>query len=81
MSTGGDAGRGGTILALGILGLVCCPPVGIAAWVMGAGDLQKIERGQIDPEARPMTQVGMVLGIIAVVLWAFGSIGYLTLGL
>ncbi len=58
--------RGGLVLTLGILGLVCCMPLGIAAWVMGSSDLAEIRRGQMDPSGQSTTQVGMILGIISV---------------
>jgi len=60
--------RGGTILTLGILGIVCCGPLGIAAWVMGSSDLKEIRAGRMDPSGRGLTQAGMVVGIIATVL-------------
>ena len=60
--------RGNTILVLGILGLIVCGPLGIAAWVMGKGDLAKIDAGLMDPTGRGTTQAGMVLGIIGTVL-------------
>ncbi|MFQ5731906.1 MAG: hypothetical protein ACE5KM_08120 [Planctomycetaceae bacterium] len=84
MSSGGNQGRGGTILALGIIGILCCFPCGIAAWIMGSGDLKKIESGQISQEAKSLTQVGMYLGIASVVLAVLGLIlqfaGVLTIG-
>lgn len=81
MSAGAEAGRGGLILTFGIVGLLCCGPLGIAAWVMGAGDLKKIEQGQISPEAKSMTQVGMILGIVAVALWALAIVVQLFVGI
>ena len=60
--------RGNTILVLGILGLIVCGPLGIAAWVMGKGDLARIDAGLMDPTGRGTTQAGMVLGIIGTVL-------------
>ena len=60
--------RGNTILVLGILGLIVCGPLGIAAWVMGKGDLAKIDACLMDPTGRGTTQAGMVLGIIGTVL-------------
>lgn len=79
MSSGGNPGRGGTILALGIIGIICgCFPLGIAAWVMGSGDLKKIESGEISQEAKSLTQVGMYLGIASVVLFVLGLILRLT---
>jgi hypothetical protein len=60
--------RGGLILTFGIVGLLCCMPLGIVAWVMGASDLKAIRAGTMDPAGQSMTQAGMVIGIISVVL-------------
>jgi len=68
------AHRGTTILVLGILGLVCCAPVGIAAWLMGNQDLSEMGRGEMDPTGQGITQAGRICGIIAVVLWVLGFI-------
>lgn len=62
------AHRGTLILVLGILGLVVCFPCGIAAWLMGNGDLKQMDAGQMDPEGRSLTQAGKIVGIIATVL-------------
>ncbi len=35
--------KGTLILVFGILGLLCCVPFGIAAWVMGNGALRDID--------------------------------------
>lgn len=59
--------RGTTILVLGILGLVLCAPLGVFAWVMGKGDLAKIDAGAMDPSGRGTTQAGMILGIIGTI--------------
>ena len=58
--------RGVTILVLGIIGLLLCQFLGIPAWIMGKGDLERIDRGEMDPEGRSLTQVGMILGMISV---------------
>ncbi len=60
--------RGTLVLVLGILGLVCCGICGIIAWVMGNGDLKKIDAGEMDPEGRSLTQAGKVCGIVSVIL-------------
>ncbi len=57
-----------TILVLGILGLVCCAPLGIAAWVMGNRELQAIDAGMRNPENRGTANAGRIIGIIATVL-------------
>ena len=66
--------RGGLILTLAILGLLCCMPLGIVAWILGAIDLGEIKRGQMDPEGQTLTQVGMILGIVATVIGVLGTL-------
>jgi len=66
--------RGTLILILGILGLIICQPVGIAAWIMGNADLKQIAAGTMDPEGKSLTQIGKILGIIATVLLIVGIV-------
>jgi len=56
------------ILVFGIIGLVACMPLGIVAWVMGNGDLKKMDAGTMDPEGRSNTNVGRILGMISTIL-------------
>ena len=75
--------RGGMILAFGIVGILCCMPFGIAAWVMGASDLSEIRAGRMDPGGESMTRVGMILGIVSVglaILWVLINVGLLAVG-
>jgi len=62
--------RGTMILVFGIIGLVICMPLGIAAWIMGNGDLAAMQRGEMDRSGESMTNAGKILGIISVVLAA-----------
>ena len=62
--------RAGTILVLGLLGLFLFPPIGIAAWSMGATDLAKMNQGGMDSEGRDKTQIGYICGIVGVIGWA-----------
>ncbi|VAX39569.1 hypothetical protein MNBD_PLANCTO03-53, partial [hydrothermal vent metagenome] len=63
--------RGTLILVLGILSIVIsCLPFGIFAWIMGKGDLNKIETGQMDPEGKGLTKAGMICGIIGTIFFA-----------
>jgi hypothetical protein len=66
--------RGTLILILGILGLVVCGPLGIAAWVMGAGDLKEMDAGTMDPAGRGATQAGKICGIIGTILMIIGVV-------
>ena len=60
--------RGGIILALGILGILCCFICGIVAWVMGSNDLREMANGRMDPSGQGLTQAGKICGIVSVVL-------------
>ena len=60
--------RGGTILALGILSIVFCPLFGPFAWVMGSGDLGRMNQGLLDPTGRGATEAGRLCGIIGTLL-------------
>jgi hypothetical protein len=74
--------RGTLILVLGILGLVVCGPLGIAAWVMGANDLKEMDAGTMDPSGRGTTKGGKICGMIACILMiVFVVIGVLVAAL
>jgi hypothetical protein len=62
------------ILVFGILGLVLCFPFGIAAWIMGNGDLNEIRSGRMDPTGEGLTQAGRICGIVATVLALLGVV-------
>jgi predicted Zn finger-like uncharacterized protein len=70
----GKPHRGGTILTLGILGLVfsCIP---LAGWILGGiaismanTDLQQMARRRMDRSGEGSTQAGKTCGIIAVII-------------
>lgn len=63
-----------TILVLGILSIVCCGLLGIAAWVMGNNELKAIDEGRRAPENRGTANAGRICGIVGVVLSALGLI-------
>jgi hypothetical protein len=62
--------RASVILALGILGWLFCPICGIVAWVMANEDLRQMDAGAMDPAGRDLTQVGRLLGMIQVLIFA-----------
>jgi hypothetical protein len=66
--------RGTLILVLGILSLVVCGPVGIAAWIMGNSDLKAIDSGSMDPDGRGSTNAGRICGMIGTILTVIGLI-------
>ncbi|GIK18209.1 MAG: hypothetical protein AMXMBFR77_09970 [Phycisphaerales bacterium] len=59
--------RGVLILVFGILSIVLCAILGPFAWIMGKGDLKRIDAGTMDREGRGLTQAGMICGIIGTV--------------
>jgi len=69
--------RGGVILALGILGIVCCFICGIIAWAMGSSDLKEMDAGTRDSSGRGLTQAGKICGIVSVILQFAGLIIWL----
>ena len=66
--------RGTLILVLGILSLVLCAPVGIAAWIMGGSDLKEMAAGTMDPTGRDTTKAGKICGMIGVALMVIGMV-------
>jgi len=62
------ADPGVKILILGILGFVCCPVFGVAAWIMGHTALNDIAAGRVDPSSKGLVQAGYYIGIASVVI-------------
>jgi hypothetical protein len=64
--------KGTTILVLGILSIVCCGPLGIAAWLMGNTAQREVEANPGAYSNAGSIQAGRILGIIGVVLSVLG---------
>ncbi|HYN29015.1 MAG TPA: DUF4190 domain-containing protein [Dermatophilaceae bacterium] len=75
-----DHPKGMTILILGVLSLVCCSPLGIAAFVMGNKALQEIDAQPGRYGNRQLVQIGRILGIIGTVLLVLSIIWVVFLG-
>jgi hypothetical protein len=69
-----EASQSTTILVLGILGLVCCGPLGIVAWIMGNNEIQAIDAGRRDPANRGTANAGRIVGIVATVFLAISVV-------
>jgi len=69
-----EASQSTTILVLGILGLLCCGPLGIVAWVMGNNEIQAIDAGRRDPANRGTANAGRIVGIVATVFLAISVV-------
>ncbi|WGX94623.1 DUF4190 domain-containing protein [Nocardioides sp. L-11A] len=76
---GGDHPQGTTILILGILGLVCCGPLGIAAWVMGNKAIKEIDANPGAYTNRGTINAGRICGMIATILMIVGIVAYIIL--
>ena len=61
------AGRGGAILALGLVGLLCCFPLSFVAYFLGRKDMAEMDAGQMDPSTRNLTNIGRILGIVGII--------------
>jgi hypothetical protein len=75
--------RATAVLVLGILSLIVCAPLGIAAWVMGNNDLREMNNGLMDPSGRDSTNAGRICGIIGtalLILWFVVMIFILVMG-
>lgn len=65
--------RGVLVLVLGVLSLCGLGVLtGIPAWIIGRGDLKRMDVGEMDPEGRQMTMIGMTLGIVSAVFVVLG---------
>ena len=61
-----------TALVLGILGIVCCQPLGIFAWIIGNSELEGIRAGRRNPANEGTASAARILGIIGVALLVIG---------
>ncbi len=73
--------RGTMVLVFGILSLVFCAPLGIAAWIMGSKDLKEMAAGTMDSSGRGTTNAGRICGIIGTMLLIIGFVVALLLPL
>jgi hypothetical protein len=76
---GGDHPQGTTILILGILSIVCCGPLGIAAWVMGNKAIKEIDANPGAYNNRGTVNAGRICGMIGTILLIVGVVGYIIL--
>jgi hypothetical protein len=69
--------RAGTILTLGILGLIVCGPLCIAAWLMGDSDIREMDAGLMDKSGRSTTSTGRALGVLGSILWIIAIVYFI----
>ena len=75
-----DHPKGITILVLGILSVLCCSPLGIAAFMMGNNALKEIDAQPGRYGNRQLVQIGRVLGIVGMVLLVLSLLWVLFFG-
>lgn len=75
-----SSNKGTIALVLGIVGIVCCGFLGPVAWILGKQELAAIAAGQAPAAGEGIAKAGMILGIIATVLLAFGFLWLLFFG-
>lgn len=63
-----------TAFVMSILGILCCGPLSIVAWVMGNNELQGIQRGTRDPSNEGLGKAARIIGIIGTILFSIGII-------
>ena len=71
------SGKSVTALVLGIVGIVLCTPVAIAAWIVGHQERTDISAGRSPQAGLGMATAGWILGIIGTALLLLLFIGLL----
>lgn len=67
-------------LVLSILGILCCGPLSVAAWVLAAGERKAISEGRRPREGDTLAVIALVLGIIGTIFFAFSLVWVFFLG-
>ncbi|MDP9143725.1 MAG: DUF4190 domain-containing protein [Actinomycetota bacterium] len=70
-----EASQATTALVLGILGIICCPILGIVAWIMANNELEGIKSGRRNPTNEGTANASRILGIVGTVLIGVSIIG------
>lgn len=78
-------GNATTVLVLGIVSILCCQLAGPVAWYLGDKELKAIRAGMAPASGEGSAKAGMIMGIIASVLFIlaiimvvfFGGLGIL----
>ncbi len=68
----GDKTNAGMALAFSIIGIIFCGVFAPVGMVMGRNELQRIDGGQGDANARGMAQAAWIIGLIGTIILAVG---------
>ena len=74
-----DHPKAQSALIFGILGLVCCGPLGIVGFIQGNNALREIEASGGAFGGAGMAKAGKICGLIAMILTAIGLVVFLFL--
>jgi hypothetical protein len=69
-----ESSQATTALVLGILGIVCCAPLAIVAWIMANNEIEGIKAGRRDPANEGTANASRILGIVGTVLLGIGIV-------
>lgn len=69
-----------TALVVGIVSFICCNLAGPIAWWLGKKELDAIKAGQSPEAGQGLAMAGMILGIIATILFGLGILWVLFFG-
>jgi hypothetical protein len=74
-----ESSQATTALVLGILGIICCAPLGVVAWIMANNELEGIRGGRRNPANEGTANASRILGIVGTVLLGLGLIALVLL--
>ncbi len=81
-TSGGASQRANTALILAIAGLFCCGPLtSIPAIVVGWMEIDAIKKGQSSPNGKMFAQMGIGIGIAAIILQGGGFLLWILLSM
>jgi hypothetical protein len=69
-----ESSQASTALILGILGIVCCGPLAVVAWIMANNEQQGIASGRRNPQNEGTANAARIVGIVGTVLFGVGLI-------
>lgn len=60
--------RANMIITFALIGLFLAP-FALAAWIMGSGDLQEMEAGEMDDSGESTTSSARTIGMVITIIW------------
>ena len=67
-------------LILGILGILCCGPLSVIAWVLANTERKAIREGRRPQDGDTLATIALILGIIGTIFLAFGLVWIFFMG-